>query len=42
MKKWATIAGVAVLVLIVARMARADSDRWEYLPGYVPRSGAWT
>lgn len=43
--KWATVAGVALLVLIVARQVRAASTdprnpaNWETLPGYAPGSG---
>ena len=43
--KWLTVAGVAVVVLLLARglMAREpdpyDPKAWDYLPGYKPGSG---
>lgn len=43
--KWATIAGVALLVLFFAGKAQAsaadprDPANWKYLPGYKPGSG---
>lgn len=36
--KWATVAGVALLVLLVARAASAKAQ-WDYVPGYKPGSG---
>jgi len=43
--KWATVAGVAVLVLLIARQVQAAASdprnpaNWNYLPGYTPGSG---
>lgn len=37
MMKWATVAGVALVVLLIAR--RAGAGEWETLPGYRQGSG---
>lgn len=43
--KWLTIAGAALLVLLLARSLQAkepdinDPRAWDYLPGYKPGSG---
>lgn len=37
--KWATIAGVALLVLLLARQSKAAAPQWDYVPGYQPGSG---
>ncbi len=42
--KWATVAGVALLVYLIATRGGASSDprnpaNWNYVPGYVPGSG---
>lgn len=44
--KWLTVAGVALLVLIVARQVQAaaadprNPANWDYLPGYKPGTGS--
>lgn len=46
--KWAVVAGVALLVLIVARRVQAaaadprNPANYDYMPGYAPGSGYMT
>lgn len=46
--KWLTVAGVALLVLVIARQVQAaaadpsNPKNWDYMPGYVPGSGSIT
>lgn len=41
--KWATVAGVALLVYLIATRGASSDPRnpanWNYVPGYVPGSG---
>lgn len=43
--KWATVAGVAVLVLLIARQVQAapadpySPKNWNYIRGYTPGTG---
>lgn len=46
--KYLTIAGVALLVLVIARQVQAaaadpsNPKNWDYMPGYAPGSGYMT